>query len=80
MSTRRERREARERRAAMKAKYPCCRWCKRPCVAGQVDGEGQPSHFCCQLAFLQLSTPYRHAVPINDQLPQFNRYSPEGNT
>ena len=51
-------------------RLPKCRWCRRPVVAGQVDGEGQPSHFVCQIAFLLLSKPFRRAVPINPRLPQ----------
>jgi hypothetical protein len=53
----------------MLAKYPACRWCNRACVGRQVDGEGQPAHFACQLAFTLLSKPHPHAVPINPRLP-----------
>jgi hypothetical protein len=77
MTTRRERQEDREHRQAMARRYPKCRWCRKLCVAGQVDGEGQPSHYACQVAFLQLSKPFRRAVPINPRLPQLQHVSHE---
>lgn len=55
---------------AMLARLPKCRWCRKGVVGGQVDGEGQPSHFQCQIAFLLLSKPNRKEAPINPRLPQ----------
>jgi hypothetical protein len=52
------------------ASYPRCRWCKKPVCGGQVDGEGVPSHYTCQLAFLSLSKPHPRAVAPNPKLPQ----------
>ena len=56
---------------------PKCRWCRKPVAGGQVDGEGQPSHFQCQIAFLLLSKPFRRAAPINPRLPQAEYLQPK---
>jgi hypothetical protein len=76
VSTRREIREERERRHAMARKYPPCRWCRKPVVAGQVDGERQPAHFGCQLAFFKVAPRVKGRVAlgqatVNPRLPQF---------
>jgi hypothetical protein len=77
VTTREERREERERRAEMKARFPCCRWYRKPAVAGQVDGEGVPSHYSCQLAFLALKKPSLREVPMNPRLPHHRRETPD---
>jgi hypothetical protein len=35
----------------MAAKYPACRHCRRPVVAGQRDPYGVPAHLQCLAAF-----------------------------
>ena len=74
MTTRKERAEAKARRDEMKRRYPACRWCKKPVVAGQVDGTGQPSHYLCQVAFLMRPRKHPRAVPPNPRLPQLQHH------
>jgi hypothetical protein len=57
------------------ASYPKCRWCRKPCVGGQVDGEGVPSHYCCSLAFLLRRKRHPREAPLNPQLPQLQHIS-----
>jgi hypothetical protein len=56
---------------------PRCRWCKKPVVAGQVDAEGVPAHYVCQIAFLARRKPHPREVPINPKLPQAQHFSRE---
>jgi hypothetical protein len=62
------------------ARYPGCRWCRKPCVAGQRDATGQPAHLLCQAAFALVSPrPGRVArgrAAINPKLPQAHQISP----
>jgi hypothetical protein len=64
-----ERAEHRAQRAEMARRYPSCRWCRKPVTCGQIDGEGVPAHYGCQIPFLQLSKPHRHASTVNPRLP-----------
>ena len=43
----RGRADARRQRAAMAAKYPACRHCRRPVCCGQTDAWGVPAHLGC---------------------------------
>jgi hypothetical protein len=75
MTTRAERAEAKAKRDELAAKYPPCRYCKRPVVAGQVDSEGVPVHHICAIAFLRRDRPHRKAVAPDPRLPQVRHYT-----
>jgi hypothetical protein len=78
VTARRERAEERAKRQEMGRRFPSCRWCRKPVTCGQIDGEGVPAHYGCQIPFLQLSKPHRHASTVNPSLPQVQRQaSPE---
>ncbi len=76
MTTRRERQEARERRAEMRRRYLACHWCQKPVVAGQVDGLGRPSHHLCSLACWRHRRFGDKAFP-NPKLPLLQELSPK---
>ncbi len=70
MATRKERADDLARRRALAAKYPACRYCRKPVVAGQTDSQGNPVHHTCALAFLLIDRPHKRFIPPNPKLPQ----------